>query len=311
MKKSLVFAPLVIIIVALAGWRFLWGEGARTMRSEIDRFVADQRAAGLQVEYEAVSVRGFPFVLRGVVDAPQVTRADGAEWRGERIFIDASPTAPNRLVFSFPGEQIVTLANQTWRLKDGALRASIEATDDGTWLGKAEGGPLQASDGTYTFTAMRYIANLSPDADDPYRHHASAVVSGAAVDGGPLEGRPVVLDQLEFGGALNVGQRRMDIAHLLAKKSESEASLSGALTLSPTGAFNGAFDAVLKRPAALVDVAMEAGVLAGQDADAVKAALLMAAVAGGGVVKTPIVIEDGVASIDGAPVFQTPRVNLR
>ncbi|MGV6802282.1 MAG: DUF2125 domain-containing protein [bacterium] len=128
------YGPLLAGGVIVIAYAILWNYGAGIMRQELDKWVADQRAAGLTVEHKKIKVQGFPFVLRGRIDAPQMSDPTmGWHWQAERLYVDTLPYNPTRLILSPIGKQTLHIktehATEIWDLDSKIIRASLAEND--------------------------------------------------------------------------------------------------------------------------------------------------------------------------------------
>lgn len=138
-NRWLLYGPLAIGAVLTVGYYALWNYGADIMRTEVTRFVAEQRTAGLTVEHETLIVSGFPFLLRAELPAPRFSDpAAGWSWQAQSLFIDTLPFNPTKLIISPTGNQTITIPadgqSQSWALEAQTIRASLSQTKMGLEL---------------------------------------------------------------------------------------------------------------------------------------------------------------------------------
>lgn len=104
------FGLILALLVALppAGYALWWWQAARAVENGVLAWIGEQRANGALVEHGGLSVGGFPFTLRAVLEAPHLATR-GAEWRGARLVAEAAPWNPAQVALTLPGEHRLTL----------------------------------------------------------------------------------------------------------------------------------------------------------------------------------------------------------
>ena len=129
---------MIAILVVLGAYSGYWVYVRGVIAGEVDNWIAEQEAAGYEMEDQGVSVTGYPYRFAITVDAPQV-RAPQAEggWfvRWGRLRATASPFNFNHWIFEFEGplfaEQGADAQRQAVRLDAERARISLVAGSDG------------------------------------------------------------------------------------------------------------------------------------------------------------------------------------
>ncbi|MGE0407806.1 MAG: DUF2125 domain-containing protein [Amphiplicatus sp.] len=265
--------PVAIVAAAalllFAGYALLWRAGAAEMRRSIEDWTAEQRAAGVEVSYARVSVVGFPMKLRGVAHDVAIAEPGLWRWRARALRIDASPFAPNALVFSTDNSQRLDLgAFGAWRIDAPDGRARLEGGK--RWRIDISSGPslIERADGR-AVASERFRLVIEAHPQDP-------------------DGLLIRTLQLEGAGAA--------------------LTLSGAVFLDEAGYPRGALQASLTNPGAIATLLGEFGALAPEKAEQAAASLTLAAIASGGRLAAPLIFENGSASIAGVEIAKLPRV---
>lgn len=104
--------PRVIVAGAVAGVIALalivvtvwWWIAATTAKGVVERWIADQRAAGITVDYQDLTASGWPFTVRLQATAPKIV-GPGCDWTGEAITAQAPLTDFSIIAIALPGKQ--------------------------------------------------------------------------------------------------------------------------------------------------------------------------------------------------------------
>ncbi len=73
-----------LVVAAMFGYYFYWNSLADTLVAGIERWIDQRRADGYEIDHAGYDVRGFPFRLTLVVEAPRIARPaapNGFDWR--------------------------------------------------------------------------------------------------------------------------------------------------------------------------------------------------------------------------------------
>jgi len=102
----LLFVPIVLIALALAGYGWWWRFVADTVRDNVSAFQTAQRDLGRDVSWDAFSVDGFPYRIEATLTTPRLTAPDrGAAYDGERVVVDVHPLRLGHIGLSLEGQQ--------------------------------------------------------------------------------------------------------------------------------------------------------------------------------------------------------------
>ena len=313
------YLPWAIAAVVFGGYYMLWRAGAAKIKSTVAEWAEDQRTAGMNIAYGPVKASGFPFFLRVHIDAPDIAYADEWRWRTETLTIDALPYDLRRLIFSVRGEQ--KLSTQTygeWRIAAEEFLVSIADDKAKDWIFATtiNGATARQPGNENKISLGSLVFDLSPDAADRTTLVLALAATDAAV--GPKDGT-IRLDRLQTviqttqihalgdddtwrnaGGAVKING-------LLASVDDANLSVSGDIGLDADHAPAGLLTTEIVAPGTFVEALAAAGVIAPDDAEQAVAALTLAAIAGGGKLKTPIELKDGGAHIGSVTIADFSR----
>lgn len=315
------YGPLIAGAVIFALYAALWLEGAQQMRRSIAMWADDQRAAGLEVRYDAVKTEGFPFFLRGAVNDVSIGDGGAWRWRAPKLFIDALPLAPDRLIFSARDEHAVDIAGAgRWRIDAPDGRASIQNDNKRLWIVDIESGAsrLARADGDEEFDADHFLMTIAPAEENHQTIEASLAISNlsaqmsASAFHAPSVGAMIAVRNStaletsprawrDAGGAL-------ELRRVVINAEDAKLTLSGDLTLDSQGRPAGSLQVEAVNPGNLARALGEAGVINAKEAETIAATLTLASLAGGGVLRAPLVLKDGAASIAGVRIAALPSV---
>lgn len=317
-RRLWLYLPFIIAGVVLLAYYFLWRAGADEMKKGVEAWVADQRAAGLDVSHSGVEPDGFPFFLRVHIDDPDIAQPGAWRWRTKRLTLDALPYDLNRLIFSTRSEQqIWTERYGQWTVTAEDFRTSIANDDARSWIFAATVGNARAtgSNGGETLALESLVFDLAPDAAEPAKLTLNLAAAGLSTENGEA-----ALELYNLQTILSVSQTHafsandpasawrhaggeIIITGLLAQIGDARLSVSGALRLDENNRPEGRLDTEIIAPAAFAHALGATGVLTAGEAQSAAAALTLTAIAGGGKITTPIVLENGAAHIAGAKLF--------
>lgn len=319
-SRRWIYGAAAVAAVVFIAYFIAWRVAAAEMKRAVHDWVANQRAAGLEISHGAISAGGFPFIPRVHVDAPAIAAPGAWRWRGDALRIDV---LPRRLGFAPQDEQFLWAAGYgEWRATAGAVYFDFASDRKREWifaLKITQGAMTRAGDGAHIELAS-FDYTLAPDADD-----ASTLVATFAAE--RLEaaagGEAYALDHLQAALALSqtpwlvppdpAAQWRaaggaLDIRKLNLALEEAEFSAEGAIRLDEYNRPAGLLQAELKNPAGLADFLTQTGALSPEEAESAAAGLTLMAIAGGGRIAAPIELKDGAASIVGVKIADLPRL---
>ncbi len=102
----LLFVPIVLIALALAGYGWWWRFVADGVREHVAAFQTAQRDLGRDVKWDAFSIQGFPYRVEAALTTPRLTAPDrGAAYDGERVVMQVHPLRLGHVGVSLEGQQ--------------------------------------------------------------------------------------------------------------------------------------------------------------------------------------------------------------
>lgn len=124
------FLAFALLIVAYSAY---WAYARNLLADGIEDWIAEERARGMTVEYQAKRLGGYPFRFELAVEAPVYGDARiGERWEGERLELVMQPWNWQHIIARAPGENRITAGGETMRLVLGPRSAgSLSWTDDG------------------------------------------------------------------------------------------------------------------------------------------------------------------------------------
>lgn len=118
-SRAWIFLPTLIGALIVAAYSAYWFFARGFVSDLVDTWIADQRAAGMVVEYDAKTVTGFPFRLTLNVDNPVLgDPRSGAQWRGDDLQMTMQPWNYYHIIARSPGRNMLDLGPA---LEDDAL----------------------------------------------------------------------------------------------------------------------------------------------------------------------------------------------
>ncbi|MEK7265436.1 MAG: DUF2125 domain-containing protein [Pseudomonadota bacterium] len=304
-SRWFLYGPFIFAGVILAGYYLLWRSGAALMRESLDDFAAAQKTDGTIVAYEPLSARGFPFFLRGAVENFSIAR--GADsYRCAKLFIDALPYAPDRIIFSCGGAQQVAKAGEVWTINAKDARASVERDQKRGWLAKLETGAASAFNNDIEASVSRAIVNLAPSDEGDGRIDASFRIVGLGVTR-PASGYAV--DRIDAAATVLGGAdgQTVKIHGLEAVSGQTIVKAEGEIAIPAGENLHGRLNARVEKPAGLAQTLSDAGLLDANDAKTAQTALAMLTVASGGALAAPIDFANDEVRLAGLKIAQLKR----
>lgn len=135
---KLAIGALLLLIVIGGGYYAYWRYVAAQLTMGIERWTADQRAFGSQVEYSWSGIGGFPFAFQARFEQPKLhLRLVGAEvdWQGSDLMAEMSPWNLQEVRIASTGEHNLWLQALEqpgqWRLATIGFTGEIGFFGDG------------------------------------------------------------------------------------------------------------------------------------------------------------------------------------
>ncbi|MEX6632991.1 DUF2125 domain-containing protein [Hyphococcus lacteus] len=320
LRRRWLYVPYAVAGIILIAYFFLWQAGAGEMKKAITAWADDQREMGIDVQYDALKSDGFPFFLRVHVEAPRIETQDQRySWYTERLSLDALPYDLNKLIFSTQTEQFIHVDGYgDWAIRAKDFRVSIANDKTHEWKFAATIGHLnahrQADDMRVNLGSL--LLDLSPEAGNL----STLTLSLATTD----LNREVKNERLDLGNmqtviALTKAEAVADadlwrhaggqliISGLKTEIQQSKLSVAGQLSLDNKNQPTGQLNTEIIAPAPFITTLGKLGLTSEKEAEKLAAALTLTAIAGGGKIAAPIILNDGKAQIAGAKIADLPR----
>lgn len=161
-------------VVAVALWTGVWLYAARQIETRLAQWQQDQAAAGVTLDWQAGTLKGWPFGWRLELERPQAAGAGPAGWRwsGDRLVARLDPRDLAHVAFRLPGEQKLNLGSGDLAvaadLRAGSPLGSLRFDDQGRIAElklEFETVELQVG-GNAPWSARRVAATLAPHRPD-------------------------------------------------------------------------------------------------------------------------------------------------
>jgi len=112
-----------------AVWCLYWVAGSATLDAQVEAMLDSPQA--LTLSRQDVSVTGFPNRFDLTVTGPSVTDpATGIGWAAPFVQVFAMTWKPWHVIAALPGEQTITLPDQSVRVTSDRFRGSVQVTPD-------------------------------------------------------------------------------------------------------------------------------------------------------------------------------------
>ncbi len=106
-KRLTVVSALLAVLLIL--WSVAWWIVAGMVERSLLAWAETQRAQGATVEIGALTVAGYPLIVRATVTTPRIA-THGLDWRGPALVAEAPLWALGRIGVTLPGEQHLHVA---------------------------------------------------------------------------------------------------------------------------------------------------------------------------------------------------------
>ena len=281
------------VLVVAHGFGWVWAAGQ--MRSYVEQWVADQRAAGLDVAHGDIVMRGYPFFLRARARAVSIGQQGAWGWRATTLDIDLSPTNLSEIVFQPSGVQMLEAEGAgALRLESDRMRISLSGDQHRQWAlhGVALETLITTHERKHTIRVKSLDLTVGTNRIDPTISDLVLAVQSisAQTDRGVIDA-PML--EADIAVRLMEGQEALSIKKLVAEVEGATAELSGHLTIDAVGFPAGVIEADVTKPAGLARMLGKLEVLTVEDASMAEAGLAMASLAQGGRLKGPIILSNG------------------
>ena len=305
-NRWFLYGPFVIAAIVVVAWRVIWSAAADRMTDAVDEFAAAARAGGYEISFRPVKRSGFPFWLRGSIDAIVIGRAD-ASYEVERLNLHLSPFDLSRIVLSPAGGQRIVTSDGAWSVSGDRMVASLERHPEAGWLAIADFGAVTATSRARKTAAASILVNVRPASNEPGRLGFSVAIAGAEVD---LGGGATRIERLDAAGVADPRQdsRSVRLDGLELRIGASRLAAAGDLRPDGDGRVTGRLNTRLERPAELVSALSRLGVFNEQESEAANAAALLLSFTARETISAPITFADGRTKIAGVAIARAPRL---
>ena len=210
-SRRWLYIPFILFALLIIAYSAYWFWMRGQLEQGIDQWIDEQRTAGLEINYDAKRIDGFPYRFALKVDAPHIRQpATGLDWKGEELQLIMQPwnfqhlmgRSPGRNELALPGGEPVTailgrksIASLSWTSEQ--VRRFAVALDTADIV--TAGGDVSLKD---------FSLNAAPTPDDP----ASVRL---AVDWGGVD-LPVAPPAAEWlGPSLSTGTVRVELGQIM------------------------------------------------------------------------------------------------
>jgi hypothetical protein len=122
---------LGVAVLAGAALASAWWFAERSLERGIERWVAERRAEGFQIQWRQQRIGGFPLWMEARFEQPLVAQPNGAtpwSWEGEELVLLARPWNPNAVMVDGLGRHILSIRGlpQPLKLTSDGFRALLK-----------------------------------------------------------------------------------------------------------------------------------------------------------------------------------------
>jgi hypothetical protein len=113
-RKKLFATLLILLSLVIIGWFVFFEYSVRWLEKSIEKFTSNLRQIGYTVSYSNVKITGNPLSLKVIFQNPHVKDLKGRfDWQGQELDIVIQPWEPYRLTCTFPGDQKISVPQNT------------------------------------------------------------------------------------------------------------------------------------------------------------------------------------------------------
>ncbi|WP_185962070.1 DUF2125 domain-containing protein [Palleronia caenipelagi] len=322
---------IAIVVIAALAWSGYWFIGARALDKGLRSGIEAARAQGMQIETEQLRVTGFPNRFDTMIDDPQIATADGRfGWAGPFLQIFALSYRPNEVIVALPDTHTVTTPSGLYEVTAPGAKASaqfrlkktlpldhaqlvaenVTLTREGKSLSMArllaatrvpEGAGPEVQNIGISVDDLAISAEIAPDLPD-----AARIVDGLRLDAtvgltGPLDRNAIEVAPVAI--------RSIDLTELKVDWAGIGMSATGNLSVDARGIPTGPVEVSLANWPSAIDLIIDAGLIPAERADAVRQALSLMALMGGGkrALTVPLDLREGRVFLGPLPIGMAPR----
>lgn len=318
-SRRWLYGPFILFVLLFgaysAYWFFLHGQ----LKTGIDDWIAEQRAAGLEVNFTDKRLHGYPYRFALTVDDPQMADPQaGTAWRGEKLQIIMQPWNFNHAIIRSSGRNEIAPGNgQDMTAVLGRKSAASLNWDEtgithfGLTLDTAD---IVTAGGDFGLSGL--LASFAPTPDASGANRLSLDWESISLDANLLDGTDAAFLgteiqasrlRLEGQGFSVFGDtpvRKAEIAQLVLNWGPLKFGAKGQFDINPNGYPDGVLQVRLDETEALKDALDAAGLLRGDTGALLQ--VIAAGSANGGFV--PVPFRDGAVTYFGQSIAPVPQI---
>ncbi len=314
---------MAVVIVAAAAWGGYWFFTAHVLKSRLTTIIAEQRAAGWRVAYDALDVRGFPSRLDTRVEGLVLSPPDsGLTWTAPIFQINALSYRPNHVIAVWPPSQRLAVSGIELTLTSADMRASAVVRPTGALpldrINMVIEAPVLSAP-SWTLAADRALFAIRAQPGDAARYHVGADLHGMRLSA--AEGAPPIRGALHLDATLLLDRpidrhamasplpapRAIELRAFHGEWNGVELRSDGTITFDAAGRPTGELTLRTSDWRAALEQARAAGILTTETAARIAAALRL--LAGAEELTLPLILDAGQARL--GPVLLGPVPALR
>ena len=117
---------LWVVLIAAIGWSAYWFIGARSTKLALETWFEARRAEGWQVEYSALTTRGYPNRFDTTVTDLMLTDPEtGVSWSAPFFQLFSLSYDPTHIIAAWPNEQLIATPLQKITVETDEMTASV------------------------------------------------------------------------------------------------------------------------------------------------------------------------------------------
>lgn len=159
--------PWAVFAALALGWSLYWLGLAHAARTELNRLIDAQNAAGAEAHVGAVRTRGFPLQLALDLEDVRYTPAGAAaRFSTPRLRVHVNPSNPQHLMFDFPAPVSIARSDSPFDATARVLQASLRYRRGALARAALSAEALRVvdqEDGAVVLEAASLLINVRPD----------------------------------------------------------------------------------------------------------------------------------------------------
>ncbi|MEO0981909.1 MAG: DUF2125 domain-containing protein [Pseudomonadota bacterium] len=109
-SRGWLFVPFLIFLIFAGLYSAYWVWMRGELDKGVDQWIADQRAAGFEIDYASKRLVGYPFRFALHLEQPEMADPKGLRWRGETLQLVMQPWNLQHVIGRSPGRNRVESA---------------------------------------------------------------------------------------------------------------------------------------------------------------------------------------------------------